>query len=991
MSKKSNSPEVILPARMTLRPEALKDLEIAIFDFPYQEAFESFISKVSETRKHRTNPPYRLLNSAIVACAPTVTHGFEKSRKDRRMMAVGKPIYGESGQIVGSDSQYPSEEVIAQVIRAWTYQWGQSNALKRLIVNELEDAWQQLAAAIEQPPDTQWRRISSQKLLRDLYIEKGLAFDAIPSLLATLLHGKEMHIGESMISVKWRRAQDGKNRFCAISQPIPTAFIKESDFKDKTSKAKQVDDFFVYKLVFRVQTQTGRSEPWIYVFLHCQRYAPSPLTGNKRGNDITILTGLNVERLDGCSTDSTLVRLKARPAPRGEFVGWRDDLPDLLEQINARPLAEPSEIFRNPQSHWQSQSAYDLNDEYYVVHTEGYKYSKSNHAVKTGFGLAERSEVIDKACCTLLEEILEPSLPLKPDSLSINKKDWPLTLKSFSDLAQRPSMIDKVKAEKLGLSQADREHRRQEEHETQRKNRQQIIYEALKRATRGVPLRILILCQNEDTCKALRQQIREGLLLNDDDALPPKVFVEEHVISDDELLQPLEPGSLDPNTFLKKRSEWPSNFRSDWEKRMKQSHYKKMDKWRKFLQKTFLKVESEHKLHQTVALVELKEYKSGFSFHESQNIKGAVREACVREKILSQVIYPIKLEEIEQPSEVNLTRRDKGRIQNAVLDITTRQIGLIYGSVPDVYEAIGIAESTAKKLDVVAFCLKRTQSKWTYYGLAVRLRANGEIDVRLPSTDSWIPYHEAGWQIGQLFSEARKNQPEENINLSVSELTDFVEDTLTNHLTAPSVALIRAEVWRNSGRNGGWPQLRVTDLADKLNILEFGSSQSGFTCYDRKNPQLNDLLAVIRLRDREEAPQYVTNRQTWQSDDLTRDLKDLSGFVEFTEKNIFHYFSVGRLPTTVKSSQKRRTKEDPYKSEEGGGIAFKHQQMIEMVPFFVHPDFQNESGLKALCRIPHYLRSSPAWGVGNLVLPYPVHLGLKLIEDHLCILSSHSG
>lgn len=68
-------------------------------------------------------------------------------------------------------------------------------------------------------------------------------------------------------------------------------------------------------------------------------------------------------------------------------------------------------------------------------------------------------------------------------------------------------------------------------------------------------------------------------------------------------------------------------------------------------------------------------------------------------------------------------------------------------------------------------------------------------------------------------------------------------------------------------------------------------------------------------------------------------------------------------------------------------MAFKHQQMVEMVPFYVHPDLQSEKGLMLLCRAPHYLRASPGWSMGNTVLPYPMHLGDQLISDQLCILS----
>ena len=60
--------------------------------------------------------------------------------------------------------------------------------------------------------------------------------------------------------------------------------------------------------------------------------------------------------------------------------------------------------------------------------------------------------------------------------------------------------------------------------------------------------------------------------------------------------------------------------------------------------------------------------------------------------------------------------------------------------------------------------------------------------------------------------------------------------------------------------------------------------------------------------------------------------------------------------------------------------------MIEMLPFFVRPDFQTEENLTALCRVPHYLRISPAYTKGNISQPYPMHLGMKLIDDLLCIL-----
>ncbi|WP_099068478.1 RNaseH domain-containing protein [Nostoc linckia] len=209
------------------------------------------------------------------------------------------------------------------------------------------------------------------------------------------------------------------------------------------------------------------------------------------------------------------------------------------------------------------------------------------------------------------------------------------------------------------------------------------------------------------------------------------------------------------------------------------------------------------------------------------------------------------------------------------------------------------------------------------------------------------------------------------------------------------MVLIEAEGWRNERGedNEGkiWPQLQNEYLLAKRNVLDF-SHVPGHTCeYSRENNQLKNLLAVIRIRTGKETPQYITNRETWSEDCPTRDLPHLSGFYDGSAPELLHYFSVGRLPKTQKLQNEMPIPE-LYKlgyqdDEYGANIPFKHQQMVEIVPFFVRSDFQKQEALKALCRVPHYLRSTPAWSMGNIVLPYPMHLGKELIEDHLCILS----
>ena len=113
-----------------------------------------------------------------------------------------------------------------------------------------------------------------------------------------------------------------------------------------------------------------------------------------------------------------------------------------------------------------------------------------------------------------------------------------------------------------------------------------------------------------------------------------------------------------------------------------------------------------------------------------------------------------------------------------------------------------------------------------------------------------------------------------------------------------------------------------------------------------------------------------------------KDPKQLTGFVDTQAVGeFFHYLSVGSMPTTAAKEQQVKT--GFYKTDEGGGIAFKHQTIVEFVPFFL----QAEDDPQAWCHIPHFMRISPGWDGGNIVFPYPMHLAKCMIVDQLCILN----
>lgn len=227
------------------------------------------------------------------------------------------------------------------------------------------------------------------------------------------------------------------------------------------------------------------------------------------------------------------------------------------------------------------------------------------------------------------------------------------------------------------------------------------------------------------------------------------------------------------------------------------------------------------------------------------------------------------------------------------------------------------------------------------------------------------------------------------------DLVKFVANTLVYRLENPTIALIEADVWRNERSKDGsnhqaWFQLKNEYLLEQRNILNF-NHVLGHNCqYKREDNQLNNLLAVIRLRDGKETPQYVTSTNNWNEDSEIKDFTQLSAFIDRTVPKLLHYFSIGRIPGTQKDQNTPKARNLGKIEHKGdiyaANIAYKHQQMIEMLPFFVRNDFQTEENIKALCRVPHYLRTSPAYTKGNIKRPYPIYLGTNLIEDFLCIL-----
>ena len=997
MPKKNNS-NVALPARMDLAKNAFADLTIVVLMFPFTKEVQDFCDDIQGVlrSKKKIYSPYRKLNNGLLACTSTLTYGFEKvdGIYQYRALAVGK-----SEDIL---KNIPTPEQIHDLIFAWARTWTEQYLnQKKGNRNEIESVCDRFLDAVNIfPEDWQWEYIQPATLIKDINSNNRLSYQAIPSLLATLLHEQTITIqleGREQ-KITWRKVQNGgsgKTGLHLVSQPFKVSYV-ETNTQDGTEKEKE--GCYAYTLNFYLHNQAGRFnqqenlKPWIFLHLGIQRYADEPLVANNFGRDLSILIGMNTARIDNYPVDSTLVKLKVESNNNK----WKEQLPDLLAAFRARSLTKPQEILDNPTNFGNLDNADDwYKDEYYLIHAEGYKYKQEgqkggghNHNIKTGFSLKERADITSQVL-QVLDGVLIPDKPMECDIKAPPGKKMPLAMRDY-DFISKDLYFFPAKREDLGLEEVDR----QKQEDLQ--NRKNIINDSFIRSLDHKPTYLFIIYREEHTKKLVYQQLRESLLLEENDEFPQYLIVEYILIDDETLLDRI------PVTGL-------ASANKNFNKEIRKGHNKKRKAWQTFLKKSLINKVKNKNNSNIFAIIEIKKFPKTKGIDPKQNnVHAVVREACVLENINSQMLRTVKP---TQKDDQVYNPETRGRTLNAVLDITLRQTGILYGLPSKVYQAAKIPENIAQQLDVVAFCRVQKRNfmvnKTFQYAIAVRLSATGKVDVMLPDSKQWIPYTQAGIAIGKLFHEVRKvrsDQPNgmtsqrkilEQVQMKGGQLVKFVADVLSNHLENPTIALIEADVWRNERSKDGknhktWFQLKNEYLLEQRDILNF-SHVLGHNCqYQRDDKKLNNLLGVIRLRSGQETPQYVTNKQKWDDDSDTKDFTQPSGFIDKTVPKFLHYFSIGRIPSTQKDQNtpkarnlsKIEHKDDIY----AANIAYKHQQMIEILPFFVHPDLQTEENIKTLCRVPHYLRTSPSHTKGNIKQPYPMHLGFSLIKDLLCIL-----
>ncbi|WP_375480299.1 hypothetical protein [uncultured Nostoc sp.] len=170
MTSKITPANILLPARMNLVTGAFANLEIAVLPFPFVQVVADFCHDIKQVL-YRGNDrevrwPYRQLNNALLACASTLTYGFEFHSFDEesqlslyQALAVGTPE---------NPLKTPTPQQIHELMRIWAQEWIKQYRGKGRTdqVNSVCDRFLQRIAVI--PPDWEWQHIKPEKLIHDI-------------------------------------------------------------------------------------------------------------------------------------------------------------------------------------------------------------------------------------------------------------------------------------------------------------------------------------------------------------------------------------------------------------------------------------------------------------------------------------------------------------------------------------------------------------------------------------------------------------------------------------------------------------------------------------------------------------------------------------------------------------------------------------------------------------------------------------------------------
>jgi hypothetical protein len=933
--------------RFRLNRPALKDQGVAAIPFPMMDQLDRFYQSIERECLNRQLKPsekatWRTLNDALNLSAYLV-QPFESLKRQRIAIAPAHVSLPQANQI-------------GAVVRQWLGFYSSTTFAQEM--EQKPDIFKRLLEPIE------WKQgWMSQEALSLIVPDNPIdpvAYYAIPSLIASAMVDRPFEYHG--LRINWRIAQHNR-KLCLISQPIQ-AHLKIDNEDEK--------GFFVIRVEFTLRTMpgTGDKEPYIDLSLHCRRYIESANSWSTRSTGtILIETSRPVISSWPQRSPVQVPLIFAKKGSDQQSAFYRHHVDDFLGALRALPIRKPRELLQSPMDFWNVHDP--SQDGYYLVYHEG---TYPNHPVETGWPLPDQQSMYQQFRRNL-EDLLTPLEPIQKDT-RFYRRITPTIALHIGDLQDRKK-IDADVVEGKVMS-APNDHLGEQ------------IAKALKEIwlKRRASPNVVLLWFTPKTRDAIRErfeQLTEGqvpLLL---DEITPELY--QPLVSDQEFdVGLLWENGPDPQM---NRQQYRERM-ADYEVALSGKRKQRVNQWSLKLRGIRSKITQQGSLTDTpeiLVLIEQPNHKDTRA-EEMRSPKGAIREACILSRYLSQFIVTVENpEKSPDREEGKPVKSDFYRVENAITDLVLRQPGITIGSWQAFHQRLGIS-GALPEAELIGLYRATTNKYNLDFPVAVRLTPGGRhAEMTFPGkNNTWLPYPQACAQLAEMIVRnrykvisRRLGQPSSpnDVCLTRPQILAFVDDIIRGP-GKEKIVFLEAQRFRQQLMN----HLRNGDM--RLN--QYPIPGNGMLTPS----QLPGVRLVRILTD--ESPQYIMGGP---------DPKEPgNALLEAGKSGEFDvFYSIGENATVNKQPihESAKTAEfrhpetpddrDPISKLDYAQRAFKHSQMVEIIPYFMQPGDDPAE----LAWIAHRLRTALNWSAGNTLYPRPIHLASAFFGDMTCLYEADEG
>lgn len=955
--------------RFRIIPAALKEHAVEIIRFPWTYRLNNFYDELSRQRGRKIGmserATWRTFNDAMNLSAYLV-QAFE----------TGGNVASPRIAIAPSSVTLPQANQIGHIARQWLNHYTLSTFPEER--QRHPEIFKQLLGAMEW--NETWSNRDALSLIKPGNID-SVAYTAIPSLVSSSIVNRSINFNDHLIN--WRAAQQD-HKLMLVSQPI---------FASRFDKAgEKGSGYFVIQVEFALRTMPGNPDPFIDMFIRTRRYIEAADSNlNRKSGKVQI------------ETSSPLIKDWPQRAPvqvplvyvkTNKFnANYRNGIDQFLAELNANQIISPTDLLKDPKAYWNLDGT-PQKDGYYLVYQEG---TRPNHPFETGFPIGDK-QILYQEITRILDGVLEPIEPIiKCDRLY--HKNRPTASMHVGDLRGKEN-ID------VGVDENGKPVVEKMEHLG--KQITQAIQEVW-RLGQAEPF-VFIFWFSEITRDALLEEWKD--LMGDYFSpipvkIPPDLWRE--LVSDDQF------NFQDLLEARRAKNGSYANKKEDFYSLLKSAKRTRIAKWVSFIRSLREEYDIQGGVNDSpeiMAVIEQSRFtdnKWDERYEGPRSPKSVIREACVKSHVLSQFIFSVEtakptqieldfLEDDDNSEEAKLKKKEirrnqknhdaeMYRVKGSLYDLLLRQTGITLGSWDTFLSRLQIPEKYFQA-EIIGLFRARSHQLNLDIPVAIRFRRDmRHAEMTFPGINGkWLPYIKGCVRLGELIIQdkgkiiswqpGKGKQPNE-VCLDDEKILSFVDNILRGPGGKDRIVLIHANNFRTKLNIG----LRNPEM--ELNKYKIGRTIE-------LSPRQIPSLRLIRILTNE-APDYIDLA------DIPNEPNNSLFRTKVGEFDVF--YSIGELATVrrqlTKESSKIAERRHPDNPEEKEMIskldlpdeAFKHSQMVEIIPYFMQQDDDPED----LVWIAHRLRSTINWAAGNILLPRPIHLAEKFFDDMKCLYDSDNA